>query len=73
MGKYILETVFGMITQIAVMGLWAKGIPGVGPVPAAHGSVHRAHTCESSPNPPVHPGSLNQRADRTECCITHTE
>lgn len=73
MGKYVLETEFDMITQIAVMGWWAKGSPSVGAVVAAHGSVHRAHTCDPSPSPPVHPGSLNQGADRAGCCIGHTE
>lgn len=43
MGKDILETGFGVITQIVVMDWWVKGSPSVGPVLAA---VHRAHTCE---------------------------
>lgn len=55
MGKHILETVFGMITQIVVMDWWVKRSSSVGAVLAAHASVHRAHTCEvsvlTSPSP----------------------
>lgn len=75
MGKHILETVFGVITQITLMDWQVKGSASAGPVPAAQGSVHRAHTRgDAGPQPvaPVHPG-VNQRADRTGHCIGHTE
>lgn len=52
-----------------------KGSPSAGPVLAAHGSVHRAHTWggfNSQQVPPMHPG-VNQGADRTGRCIGHTE